>query len=115
MASLAGTTVLTGIYLFWRFTGGFDPTVSGSPPGRAYGIGGLAGLAAAIIGGAVVGRSAERMMALVEQAGPMPDGPARAALLEKVATLRQRVKRASQIVIVLQVIALTLMAIGHYV
>ena len=30
MASIGGTTILTGIYLFWRFTGGFDPVVSAS-------------------------------------------------------------------------------------
>src|SRR5229473_268203 len=51
-----GITALTGIYLFWHFTGGFDPEISRSHAGMAYGIGGLAGLLAVIIGGAVVGR-----------------------------------------------------------
>ena len=37
-ASLAGLTVLTGIYLFWRFTGGFDPEISRSHAGMAFGI-----------------------------------------------------------------------------
>src|SRR5262249_17912573 len=61
MAILAGTTVLTGIYLFWHFTGGFDPQVSATHAGRAFGVGGLAGLVAAIIGGSVVGRSANKL------------------------------------------------------
>ena len=34
-AALGGTTVLTGLYLFWRFTGGFDPAISRSHAGMA--------------------------------------------------------------------------------
>src|ERR1044071_4159294 len=30
MASIGGTTVLTGFYLYYRFTGHFDPALSGS-------------------------------------------------------------------------------------
>jgi SAM-dependent methyltransferase len=30
MAAIGGTTVLTGFYLYYRFTGGFDPALSGS-------------------------------------------------------------------------------------
>src|SRR5205085_5066189 len=56
-ASTAGMTVLTGIYLYWRFTGGFDPEISRSHAGLAFGIGGACGLVAAIIGGSVVGRA----------------------------------------------------------
>src|SRR5215467_2277437 len=56
-AALGGTTVLTGIYLYWHFTGGFDPEVSRSHAGMAFGIGGLCGLLAVIIGGSVIGRS----------------------------------------------------------
>ena len=54
-ASMGGLTVLTGIYLYWRFTGGFDPAISRSNAGMAFGIGGVAGLLATIFGGAIVG------------------------------------------------------------
>src|SRR6266508_6779715 len=55
IASMGGTTVLTGIYLYYRFTAGFDPTLSGSRSAMVFGTGGIAGIIALIIGGAVVG------------------------------------------------------------
>src|SRR6478736_3425246 len=63
-ASLGGITVLTGIYLYYRFTSGFDPVVSGSRGAIVFGSGGLCGLAALIIGGAVVGRNVDKMSQL---------------------------------------------------
>src|SRR5262245_38882601 len=56
MASVGGTTVLTGVYLFWRFTGGFDPAVSASRAGMAYSIGALCGVIALILGGSIQSR-----------------------------------------------------------
>ena len=112
--ALGGTTVLTGIYLFWRFTGGFDPVVSGSRAGIVYSIGGLAGLIAVVIGGSIVGRSARKAVELIEQATKLSETEKKARL-QQVATLSQRMKSAGAIVIVLQVVALALMAIAHYV
>lgn len=112
MAILAGTTALTGIYLFWRFTGGFDPTVSATDAGKAFGIGGLCGLVAAIIGGSVVGRSANKLGPLMGQLATAKD---KAALMQEVTALRQRMKIGTRAVLLLQVIALVLMAIGHYI
>src|SRR5262245_29907886 len=112
MAILAGTTVVTGIYLFWHFTGGFDPAVSATNAGRAFGIGGLCGLVAAIIGGSVVGRSANQLGPLAAQMATATD---KAAVMQQVTQLRQRMKTGTRIVLVLQVIALVTMAIGHYI
>src|SRR5262245_40827631 len=67
MGAIGGITVLTGILLFWRYTAGFDPVLSGSRAGITYSIGGLAGLLAAIIGGAVVGRSAQKVVDIMKQ------------------------------------------------
>src|SRR5712671_5221036 len=67
-AATGGITVLTGIYLFWRFTGGFDPEISRSHAGMAFSIGGVVGVLAVIIGGSVVGRSASKVVRLMEQA-----------------------------------------------
>jgi hypothetical protein len=113
-AALGGLTVLTGIYLFWRFTGGFDPEISRTHAGMAFGVGGLAGIIAVIIGGSVVGRSANKVMALMEQAMKMPDGQ-RGPLMQQAEVLKQRMRSAGTIVIAMQVIALVLMALGHYI
>jgi len=114
MAVLSGATVVTGLYLFWRFTGGFDPAVSASHAGLAFGIGGTSGILAGIIGG-FVGRSANGVANLTDQAIGMPDGPAKGALMDHVALLRRRMKVGTRVVITLQMIAFVLMSVGHYV
>jgi len=113
-AALGGTTVLTGIYLFWRFTGGFDPEVSRSHAGMAFGIGGVAGIIAVIIGGSVIGRSSRKMLALMEQLPKATDAQ-KGGLMREADALRQRMKSFGAIVLLLQVIALLLMAVGHYI
>src|SRR4029077_649715 len=67
-ATVGGATVLTGIYLFWHFTGGFELAIIGSHAGIAFSVGGLAGLIALVIGGAVVGRSSKKAVEAMERA-----------------------------------------------
>jgi uncharacterized membrane protein len=114
MAAIGGLAVLTGIYLLYRFTSGFNPSVSASPPARMFSIGGLAGIVALIIGGAIVSRSAKKMGELGARIATAPDSE-RGALAAQMVTHRQRATTFSRIVVVLQLIALVLMAIGHYV
>jgi hypothetical protein len=83
--------------------------------GLAFGTGGTAGLLAGIIGGAVVGRSAVRVSAIMRQAVGVPDGPFKGALLQQAAVLRRRIHTGSQVVLALQTTALVLMSVGHYV
>ncbi len=113
--AIGGTTVLTGIYLFWRFTGGFDPVVSGSPAGIHYSVGAAAGLLALILGGSVVGRSASKAASLLERAATLPDGADKRALMQQVIGLNGRMKTFGLIVLALQVVALVFMAVAHYV
>jgi hypothetical protein len=113
MGAIGGITVLTGILLFWRYTAGFDPVLSGSRAGISYSIGGLAGLLAVIVGGAVVGRSAKKVMDIMQKAGPMAEGPERGRLMQEAAGLRQRLKTFGAVVILLQLIALVTMTIAH--
>jgi hypothetical protein len=113
--AVGGITVLTGIYLYWRFTGGFAPELSATRSAMVFGTGGIAGILAVIIGGAVVGRNANRMGQLGGQAMALPEGAERAALMAQSAAARDRSMSAARIVLVLQAIALGCMAIGHYV
>jgi hypothetical protein len=113
--SIGGLTVLTGIYLYWHFTDGFDPGLSASMGGRVFGTGGLLGLVAAIIGGSVVTRSMKKVMALTTQAGTIADPAARASLMQQASQLRQRAGTAGRIVAVLLIITIILMSMGHYV
>lgn len=113
MGAIGGLTVVTGIALFWRYTAGFDPALSGSRAGIAYSIGGLAGLLATIIGGAVVGRSAQKVVDIMQKAGPMAEGAERGRLMQEAAGLRRRLKTFGTVVILLQVTALVTMTIAH--
>jgi len=113
-AVMGGVTTLTGIYLYWHFTGGFDPEISRSHAGMAFGIGGVAGLLAVILGGAVVARTSKKVVALIGQITKAPDAQ-KAALLLEAAGLRERMKTFGMVVLLLQVVALVLMAIGHYI
>jgi len=100
-ATLGGITVLTGFWLYYRFTGGFDPAIAGSMPARVFGTGGVAGIIALILDGALVGRNLKKLSGA---AAPM-----------EVAAARDRAARFTTIVLILQVIALACMAVAHYV
>jgi hypothetical protein len=99
-ATLAAS-VLTGLWLYYRFTGAFDPAIAGSMPARVFGTGGLAGMIALVLDGALVGKNLKKLSGA---AAPM-----------EVAAARGRAARYATIVLVLQVIALACMAVAHYV
>ena len=115
MGALGGTTVLTGFYLYWRLTGGFDPALSVTRGAMVFGTGGIAGLLSVIVGGSVVGRSMARMAALAGQARDLPEGRERAALMDQANAARDRGTTGARVVLVLQIIAVICMAVGHYV
>ena len=115
MQSIAGLTVLTGFYLYWRFTGGFDPVLSASMGGRVFGTGAVAGILALILGATLVAGSMKKIGAAMAKAGSMPDGPEKMTLVASVAPLQARAELFGKIVIVLMVIAIVTMSIGHYV
>jgi hypothetical protein len=114
MASLGGITVLSGFYLFWHFTDGFSPEISGSMAGRVFGTGALAGILALILGGAVVGRSAKKATAILEQIATAPESQ-RPAMMAQVQALGKTMSSTGIVVLLLQAVALAAMAIGHYV
>jgi hypothetical protein len=115
MASIGGTTVLTGFYLFWRFTGGFDPVVSASRGGMAFSIGALTGVIALILGGSMVGGSAKRIAKLNAKASALAQGAERATVTNEIAALRGRMATFSRIVVALLLISMATMALGHYI
>jgi hypothetical protein len=115
IASIAGLTVLTGLWLYWRFTDGFDPGISSTMGGRVFGTGGLLGLVSLIIAGSVVSRNMKSAVRLLTDAAAQPDGPARAAQMERAIACRGKAAVGARIVAILLVITIMLMAMGHYV
>ena len=115
MAALGGTVVLTGFYLYWRFTGGFDPALSGTRAAMVFGTGGVSGIVALIIGGVVVSRNSKQVADAAARLPTVAEGPARAVLVGDMNAARRKAAAGARIVLVLQAIALAAMAIGHYV
>ena len=115
ISSIGGLTIVTGFYLFWRFTGGFDPAISSSHAGMAFSIGALTGIIALILGGSMIGGSVKKMAALAPRVASLPEGPERAALMSTMANLRARVTKFGKIVVVLLFISIATMALGHYI
>jgi len=115
MEVIGVTTVLSGLYLLWHFTGGFDPLVSTSHAGLAFGVGGVAGVLAGVIGGGVVGRSGKKLAQLSSSAMTIADDHVHRALLAEIASLKWRMRIGTRVVVGLQTTALVFMSVGHYV
>jgi uncharacterized membrane protein len=115
MGAVGGITVLSGFYLYYRLTGGFDPSLSATRGAMVFGTGGILGLAGLIIGGSLVGRNGQLMGKLAGQAASLPEGAERAALMTRAATARARATTWGRILLVLQLVALACMALGHYI
>lgn len=92
-------TILSGIWLYWHASAGFDPAYMGSRPGMVYGLGMVATILAFLIGVAVV-RTAIAKAATAEPAEGQK--------------LRQRAASASVVVALLVGIAVLTMAVGRY-
>src|SRR5262245_31826133 len=111
VGAFAFSTVLSGIYLLWRFTGGFDGSVMATHGGRAFSIGGASGILALIVG-IIIGQQAGK---LVETGGALAkaaDDATKRKLGGEMAALKGRLKTLVRLVITLQTIALVLMAVG---
>jgi uncharacterized membrane protein len=108
-------TILLGLWLYWRFTGGFDPAQLGTPGAMVFGTGGILAIAAIHVGLLGMRRNTLRALARSRDAAALPDGAEKAAAMQAIRALRQRALVAGQIVAVLLVITALLMAIGHYV
>jgi hypothetical protein len=109
--TVVSVSILSGVWLYWRYTGGFSPEISRSHAGMAFGAGGALGILAAIIGIGVVSRSLAKATALTKQAMALPEAQ-RASVMAPVAGLRQGAMTGARIVAVLLIITIGLMSVG---
>lgn len=115
IAAVSGITIVSGLWMYWVFSHGFQATIMDTGAGLALAVGGTCGILAAIIGGAVIGRSAERAGSLSREASQLPQGEQRDALLGSIAVLQRRVAWASRCDVALLLAALVAMCIAHVV
>lgn len=113
IAAAAGLTVVSGILLFVRNWLAIGSGWLTSGPGIGFALGGLAGLAGAIHGGAVLGRLS-RTIAQRGEAIQAAGRPPTAEESAELAALQQEVDNASRISAILLTIAILLMAVSRY-
>jgi hypothetical protein len=111
---LAFTTILSGIWLYWRYTGGFSPEVTRTTAAMVFGTGGALGILALLLGALVIGRNMAKARTMMEQAASSNENDRR-RLIGAARLHQQRSNAAGRIVAALLVITIVLMAIGHYV
>ncbi|MDH5196799.1 MAG: DUF1772 domain-containing protein [Gemmatimonadota bacterium] len=114
MPVVALVTIVSGLWLFWRISGGFDPAWSRSRMGMAYGIGAVLALVAFGIGVGIMRPTMMRIGSIVGQAAQATDSAQRDTLMAPVPALRRRSASAGRAVALLLALATALMGIARY-
>ena len=109
----AATSILSGAWLFWKVSGGFQPIWLHSATGMTLGFGAVMALTAFTIGMTVARPSMLRAMALGQAAAQAPAAE-REAKLASAQALRIRGAAASRLVALLLVLAVAAMAVARY-
>jgi uncharacterized membrane protein len=110
----AALTILSGLWLYWRLSAGFNTAWVTSRFGAALGLGGLLSIVAFGIGIGIMRPAALRAAALAQRLATSPEEPDRDTQLAVVQRLRQRTVTAGRFVAVLLILATALMAVARY-
>jgi uncharacterized membrane protein len=106
-------TLVSGVLLYWRISGGFHPAWLASGPGITFGAGGVLAIVAAAIGIVVSAPTAQRMSELgarITAAG----GPPTPEHLAEMALLQGRMKAAAGVGALLLLAATAAMAVARF-
>lgn len=114
MPAVAALTILSGLELYRRVSGGFATAWILSRHGMILTIGSVAALIAFTIGMSVLRPAALRVGPLAQSAGQLPEGPEREARLAEVARLRRRSALGGRWVAGLLAVAVIGMAAARY-
>jgi uncharacterized membrane protein len=104
-------TIVAGIWLYWRDTGGFDPDIVTTGPGIGFAVGGLAAIVAFVVGLTMARPRLGRMGAL---GGAMASGSPTPEQAEEMAGLQRSLRSISIFNEVLLVIAVIAMASARF-
>jgi uncharacterized membrane protein len=114
MPLVALVTILSGIWLYWRISNGFDPSFGRTRLGMAYGAGGLLAIVGFGIGIGVMRPAMMRIGTLAGAAAQATAQAEREALMAQVSALRKRAASAGRLVAVLLALATALMGVARY-
>jgi hypothetical protein len=111
---LALATVLSGLWMYWRYTGGFQSGVMTTTPGATYGIGGTLAIIGFAYGIAVLRPAVIKVGAVAQRLAGITDPNERSALSAELGALRARALASSRLVALLLVVATAMMAVARY-
>lgn len=111
---VAVITILSGFWLYWKMSFGFQPEYMRSARGMMFGAGGVAAVLAFAFGIIVMRPAMMRVASLAQAAATVSDAE-RPAIMSSIAALRVRAARAGQLVAILLVFATLVMSIARYV
>lgn len=114
LPAVAALTILSGLVLLWKVSGGLSGTWMGSRAGMTLQIGATAALVGFAIGAGVMRPATLRAMDLMPTAQQLPEGPERGARMEEIQALRLRARTAARWVGGLLLIAVGAMAVARY-
>ncbi len=111
---IALLTMLSGIWLFWRASMGFNEAYMSSGPGRTYSLGGAMAILGFIIG-ITVTRPAMMKMGRLTASLANASPAERETIMNELQKTRIRGERAGKVIAYLLIGTVTLMALGRYV
>lgn len=114
MPAVALVTILSGLWLLWRVSGGFSSGWMGSPVGMGYSTGAAFAIVAFVIGVGVLRPTMMRIGRLQAEATQAADETRRAEVLAAVPLLRRRSVLAGRVVALLLALATALMGVSRY-
>jgi hypothetical protein len=114
MPLLALGALISGIWLYIRAAAGMPAEFGRSPVGMALGLGGLAALAAWLLGVAVVRPSMMKAMALGQSIGSSASAEERQRVMGEAQRLRGRAAGAARATAYLLLFAVAAMAVARY-
>ena len=114
MAAAGALVILSGLYLYWRVSAGFNHAFLESGPGHAYAFGGIFAIVGYTIGLTVTRPAMTKAIAL-SQSAMNSTGADRDAMQSEAQALRARGARWGKVVMWLLILAAVTMAVGRYV
>jgi hypothetical protein len=114
MPILAASTLISGLWLYLRAAGGQHGEYARSGPGMAFGLGGLAAIAAFAIGMIVMRPAMMKAMAMAQSIGPSATPDERQRVGAEAQRLRTRAAVAGKAVNHLLFFAVAAMAVARY-
>lgn len=107
-------TLLSGVWLLWIASVGFDPHYFHSRAGHAFSVGGGLAIVAYLVGITLMRPSLLRAGALAQGMSQVTDEAERTARGAEIQRLRGRARSSGQVVATLLVLATAAMAVGRY-